>query len=85
VDRDIEWVHSENSAQDDAWVGQEWPGHVDTVDLERSDLSPEQEARVSALYHARGALEPKVEGGVAVPVSEVVRVARWIIDGEWTS
>jgi len=64
-----------------------WPGHVDTQGLEvASPLSDEQDARSTALYHARGVLERRggvMAGNASTPpsVGDLLRVARFILDG----
>jgi len=62
--------------------GDPWLGTVDTsgpeVD-EVASLSPEQDARVSALYHARGVLSPS--GGI-LSTNDLLRLANYILTGE---
>ena len=51
-------------------------------------LSAEQDARVSALYHARATLERRgvplagKDSSVPPPVNELIKVARFILEGE---
>ena len=71
-----------------------WPGGIDTSGLlpeptlEGTSLSDEQDARVTALHHARGVLEstggPFGSGtGTRPPrVEDLLTVARWILDGD---
>lgn len=66
-----------------------WPAPVnlDGV-LEGTVLTDEQEARVSALYHARSTLERRgvplagKDSSVPPPVNELIKVARYILEGE---
>lgn len=75
-----------------------WPGTINTGGLQYPDgavelpdsspLTPEQDARASALYHARANLESK--GGPMGPASQtrppkvedLLLAARWIVDGD---
>ena len=67
-----------------------WPGEVELEGIVSSELTPEQDARATALFHARMALEKRGGGGLAgngnastpPPVTELLRVARYIISGE---
>ena len=60
------------------------PGMPAPVTDER-DLTHEQDARVSALYHARNVLEKRGTGGTTMSPSptDLLLVAEWIIRGEW--
>lgn len=79
----------ETNGEDFARQMRDWHP-VLTVPNEDDDdpLTIEQQQRTSALYHARQVLErrgggPLVPVGASSPppVSELIRVARWIIEG----
>lgn len=68
-----------------------WPGEVMLEGIvDESVLTDEQEARVSAVYHARSALERRgavlLGGGKdsSIPPSpaDLIRVAKFILEGE---
>jgi len=68
-----------------------WPGHVDTVGLETEvvqSLNAEQDARTSALHHARQVLEKRGgpfgggSGSTPPSVDDLIRLSNWILTGE---
>lgn len=75
---------------------QTWPGDLNIEGLitlpeqtlEATPLSPEQDARVSALYHARSALESRGgpfgsgDGSRPPKVDDLIAAARWIMNGD---
>lgn len=87
-------MHDDDMTQADAqWAP--WPGPVNVegiaegVELEVNSLTPEQDARATALFHARGVLEKigptgigRAEGERTPPARmDLLSVATWIMTG----
>jgi hypothetical protein len=63
-----------------------WPGEIDTVGIcsQCEPLSHEQDARATALYHAREVLGRRGPMGSTTPpsIDQLIRVANWILTGD---
>lgn len=79
---------ADDPQQEDVLLPGVWPAPINVEGiLESPSLSPEQDARCSALFHARSVLETR--GGMAMPdhssrppkVDDLLATAQWIITG----